>query len=67
MSAIEQPASMFGSTTCWCEAERMSAALAMKCTPQKTMYSDSGRSAAYWASMKESPRSSANWMMSSRW
>ena len=66
MSAIEHPASMFGSITRWCSAERISAASAMKCTPQKTMNSDSGRSAAYCASMNESPRSSANWMMSSR-
>ena len=67
MSAIEQPASMLGSTTCWWGAERISAASAMKWTPQKTMYWDSGRPAAYWASANESPRSSANWMMSSRW
>ncbi len=67
MSAIEQPASRLGRMTCWCGWQRMSAASAMKCTPQKTMYSASGRSAAYCASMNESPRSSANSMMSSRW
>ena len=66
MSDMEQPASMFGRITCWWSAERMSAASAMKCTPQKTMYSACGRSAAYCASMNESPRSSANWMMSWR-
>ena len=37
MSAIEQPAVMFGKTTLWCDAQRMSALSAMKCTPQKTM------------------------------
>ena len=37
MSDIEQPAAMFGSMTFWCGALRMSAASAMKCTPQKTM------------------------------
>ena len=46
MSAIEQPAARFGRTTCWWGPERMSAASAMKCTPQKTMYSDSGCEAA---------------------
>ena len=39
MSAIEQPAARSGSTTFWCGARRMSALSAMKCTPQKTMYS----------------------------
>ena len=37
MSAIEQPADMFGRITFWCGCERMSADSAMKCTPQKTM------------------------------
>ena len=46
MSDIEQPAARFGSITFWCGALRMSAASAMKWTPQKTMYSDSGCSAA---------------------
>ncbi len=67
MSAIEQPAARSGSTTC-CRAEvRMSALSAMKCTPQKTMYSASGRAAASRASLKESPVTSANAMTSSRW
>ena len=41
MSAIEQPAAMFGRITVWCGALRMSAVSAMKWTPQKTMYSAS--------------------------
>ena len=41
-------------------AVRMSADSAMKCTPQKTMYSASGRAAASRASLKESPVTSAN-------
>ena len=67
MSAMEQPAAMFGSITFWCGGLRMSAASAMKCTPQNTMYSDSECSAAHCESLNESPRKSANWMMSSRW
>ena len=39
----------------------------MKWTPQKTMYSASGRAAACCASLKESPVTSANRMTSSRW
>ena len=45
----------------------MSALSAMKCTPQKTMYSASGRAAASRASLNESPVTSANWITSSRW
>ncbi len=45
----------------------MSALSAMKCTPQNTMYSAVGFAAAIWASLKESPVTSANWMTSSRW
>ena len=42
ISAIEQPAARSGSTTCCCGEVRMSADSAMKCTPQKTMYSAAG-------------------------
>ncbi len=45
----------------------MSALSAMKCTPQKTMNSAVGFAAACWASLNESPVTSANWMTSSRW
>ena len=45
----------------------MSALSAMKCTPQKTMYSASGRAAASLASVKLSPVTSAWAMTSSRW
>ncbi len=48
-------------------AVRMSADSAMKCTPQNTMNSASGRPAASRASLNESPVTSANWMTSSRW
>ena len=48
-------------------AVRMSADSAMKCTPQNTMYSASGRPAASRASLKESPVTSANSITSSRW
>ncbi len=47
MSAIEQPALRSGRITCWWSPVRMSADSAMKWTPQKTMYSASGRC---WAS-----------------
>ncbi len=67
MSAIEQPAARSGSTTFCSGAVRMSADSAMKWTPQKTMYSASGRAAASRASLKESPVTSANSMTSSRW
>ncbi len=67
MSAIEQPAARSGSTTFWSGPVRMSADSAMKCTPQKTMNSASGRAAASRASLKESPVTSANSMTSSRW
>ena len=67
MSAIEQPAARSGSTTFWESAVRMSADSAMKCTPQKTMNSASGRAAASLASLNESPVTSANWITSSRW
>ena len=45
----------------------MSADSAMKCTPQKTTYSASGRAAASRASLNESPVTSANAITSSRW
>ena len=45
----------------------MSAVSAMKCTPQKTMYSASSRVSAALASWKESPTKSANFTTSSRW
>ena len=67
MSAIEQPAARSGRMTCWLSAVRMSADSAMKWTPQKTMYSASGRAAASRASLNESPVTSANWITSSRW
>ena len=67
MSAIEHPALMFGSTTRWCSPPSTAAVSAMKCTPQKMTKFDSCRSAAYCDSFSESPRKSANWMMSSRW
>ncbi len=67
MSAIEQPAARSGSTTFCASEVRMSALSAMKCTPQKTMYSASGRAAASRASLNESPVTSANWITSSRW
>ena len=67
MSAIEQPAARSGSTTVWVSPVRMSADSAMKCTPQKTTHSASGRAAASFASLKESPVTSANSMTSSRW
>ena len=60
MSAIEQPAARSGRITFCSGAVRMSADSAMKCTPQKTMYSASGRAAASRASLKESPVTSAN-------
>ena len=67
MSAIEQPAARSGSTTCCASEVRMSALSAMKCTPQNTTYSASGRAAACCASLNESPVTSANWITSSRW
>lgn len=67
MSAMEHPAARSGRTTFWSSPVRMSADSAMKCTPQNTMYSASGRAAASRASLKESPVTSANWMTSSRW
>ena len=67
MSAIVQPAFMSGRMTFWCGAERMSADSAMKCTPQNTMNSASGRVAASCASLKESPVKSACRITSSRW
>ena len=67
MSAIEQPAARSGRITFWSGVVKMSADSAMKCTPQKTMNSASGRAAASRASLNESPVTSANWMTSSRW
>jgi hypothetical protein len=48
-------------------AVRMSADSAMKCTPQKTTNSASGRAAACCASLKLSPVTSAKAMTSSSW
>ncbi len=67
MSAMEHPAARSGRTTFWRGEVRMSADSAMKCTPQKTMYSASGLAAASLASLNESPVTSANWITSSRW
>ena len=67
MSAIEHPAARSGRITFCSGAVRMSADSAMKCTPQKTMNSASGRAAASRASLNESPVTSANWITSSRW
>ena len=67
MSAIEQPAARSGRITACSGPVRMSADSAMKCTPQKTMNSASGRAAACCASLNESPVTSANAMTSSRW
>ena len=67
MSAIEHPAARSGRTTVWLSAVRMSADSAMKWTPQKTTYSAFGRAAASFASLNESPVTSANSMTSSRW
>ena len=68
MSAIEQPAARSGSTTCWrVGGQDVGAISAMKCTPQKTMNSALRPGAASWASLNESPVTSANWMTSSRW
>ena len=67
MSAIEQPALRSGSSTCCSGAVRMSAASAMKVTPQNTTNSASCWSAAKRESPKESPRASAQRITSSRW
>ena len=67
MSAMEQPALRSGRMTCWWSAVRMSADSAMKCTPQNTMASASGRCWASTDSRNESPRASAQRMTSSRW
>ena len=67
MSAMGQPAARSGRMTLWCGARRMSAASAMKCTPQKTMNSASCWRAASRESLSESPRKSANSMTLSRW
>ena len=67
MSAIEHPAARSGKITFCSGAVKMSADSAMKCTPQNTMNSASGRAAASRASLNESPVTSANWMTSSRW
>jgi hypothetical protein len=67
MSAIEQPAARSGRITVCSLEVRMSADSAMKWTPQKTMYGESGLAAACCASLKLSPVTSANSMTSSRW
>jgi len=56
-----------GRITFWFGEVKMSADSAMKCTPQKTMNSASGRAAASLASLYESPVTSANAITSSRW
>jgi len=66
MSAIEQPAARSGMIEIWSSRERMSATSAMKCTPQKTMYS-ALELAAWRESLSESPEKSANLKTSSRW
>ncbi len=55
MSAIEQPAARSGRITFWCGAQSTSALSAMKCTPQKTTNSASGRVPQYRDSLNESP------------
>ena len=67
MSAIEQPAFRSGRITRWWSPVRTSADSAMKWTPQNTMSVASVLSAANRASLKESPRMSAQSMTSSRW
>ena len=66
ISAIEHPAARFGRITAWSGRERRSAVSAMKCTPQKTIASASGRIVAAVASWNESPTSSACVTTSSR-
>jgi len=58
MSAIEQPAARSGRMAIWLGADMMSATSAMKCTPQKTMYSESVCEARR-DSLSESPVRSA--------
>ncbi len=67
MSAIEQPALRSGRITRWWSPVSTSADSAMKCTPQNTMSVACGCPAANRASLKESPRVSAQSMTSSRW
>ena len=67
MSAIEQPAARFGRMTACSGRDSMSAVSAMKCTPQNTIASASGRVWAALASWNESPTKSAYWTTSSRW
>ena len=67
MSAMEQPAARLGRMTAWSGVERRSAVSAMKCTPQNTIASASGRPWEARASWKESPTKSACWTTSSRW
>jgi len=58
MSAIEQPAARSGNMLICAGRETISATSAMKCTPQKTMYSAS-ESAARRDNFSESPVTSA--------
>jgi hypothetical protein len=60
MSAIEQPAARSGRIAFWCGFDMKSATSAMKCTPQKTMYSASVCEARR-ESLSESPVRSAYW------
>jgi hypothetical protein len=66
MSAIEQPAARSGRITCWWSAGEDVGDSAMKCTPQNTMYSASGR-AGLLGELEAVAGASANWMTSSRW
>ena len=66
MSAIEQPAERSGRIATWCGPVRISATSAMKCTPQKTMYSASVRAASR-DRPSESPVRSACRYTSARW
>ena len=67
MSAMEQPAARFGRITACSGVESRSAVSAMKCTPQNTMASASGRPWEARASWNESPTKSACRTTSSRW
>jgi hypothetical protein len=66
MSAIAQPADRSGRIDTCSGREIMSATSAMKCTPQKTMYS-ALEAAAWRDSFNESPEKSACLNTSSRW
>jgi hypothetical protein len=67
MSAMEHPAVRSGRITTASGPVSTSADSAMKCTPQKTIQAVSPCSAAWRASLKESPVRSACRKTSSRW